>query len=217
MNPEQLSALFAQHRPVVLGAGAAAVAGLALWQKKKKATGTAATGAVTGATVPTGTIPAAGVVSSSGVQGAYPNTAATDVYNALEPTLAQILSQQSAQTSASSSNAAAPAPVASTLFAPTWSGNYMREANGDPVEVESDGSVFHLADQWMAQVTQQTGKAWSDLPQMAVSPGWYSASTNIQAKTDGTTPGMYHFTGAPGTAGIAPVNPSSSLTSSPTS
>jgi hypothetical protein len=79
-----LPVLFATHKGAFLAAGAAGVAGLAMLQRKKN----------TGPSSPSGTIPAAAVVPSSGVQGSYPDTSGTDMYNQLEGQLERLQASQ---------------------------------------------------------------------------------------------------------------------------
>jgi hypothetical protein len=148
---EQLQALFTQHRNVILGVGAAGVAGLALLNKRKKASG-----APSGSTSPAGTIPAAAVVPASGVQGAYPNTTETNIRNSI---MDDLLKQQAAMTSAGGGAAAAPKPIASSLFAPSGSGNYVLYGDGTVAEVQTDGSQLGLSYQ-----------QWTPLAQKGVTP-----------------------------------------------
>jgi hypothetical protein len=163
-----LPVLFATHKTAILAAGAAGVAGLALLQKRKKP----ATGA---ATSPAGALPAAAVIPSSGVQGAYPDTSGTDMYNQLEGQLERLQASQAVPV---------PKPVASTLFAPTGSGNYVRTADGTIAEVESDGSAFGLtAPQWAPLAKQ--GAAWS--AQVGAIP--YATTAGNLAKVSGGTAG----------------------------
>lgn len=170
------SALFEQHKTAVLGAAAAAVVGLALLQKKK--------GGTAGATsAPAGTIPAAGVVSSGSVQSAYPNTTATDVYNSLQPTLEAILNQQGNSTgTGSGATLSGPAPIASSLFAPTGSGQYAQYANGTVAEIESDGSQLGLSyGQW--EPLRQAGAAPTITLAGSSSGQFYTSAGNLAAKT----------------------------------
>lgn len=136
-----LPVLFAAHKTAVLGAAAAGVAGVALLQKRKKTTtGTAA------AASPAGTIPAAAVVPSSGVQGAFPDTSATDVYNQLEGQLERLQAN-------GSQAVPVPTPVASSLYAPSSDSNtFVRYGpNGMVTQVEADGSQLGLTyDQWQS-------------------------------------------------------------------
>jgi len=174
VNPAQLSAYFAAHKTAVLGSAAAAVAGLALYQRRKGTSG--AGGATTaGATVP-GTIPAAAVEPQS--LGAYDSTS-FDLYNALQPEIEQIL-----QTGTSSGGAAAPSPVASSLLSPSYDGNYVRFADGQIDEVESDGSLLWLnpsegkkafgpTGNWKGKVNQLTVKAPANV---------YNTGKNLLAK-----------------------------------
>lgn len=164
MNPEQLQAFFAEHKTAVLGTAAAGVVGLALLQRKKKTT-------AGGTSQPAGTIPAAAVVPSNALQGSY-DSSAYDVYSALQPQIAQL----SDQLNRGNSVTAAPAPIASTLFAPSGSGNYVRYGSSI-AEVESDGSLFApTSDQWQklaaqgAAFTQVSGKD-SDLPSYYTTAG----------------------------------------------
>lgn len=179
---EPLSAMFAAHKPVVLGVAAAGVVGLALLKKKSSSSSSSSS-----TSQPAGTIPAAAVVSSGSVQSAYPDTTASDVYNSLQPTLAQILNQQANQTSAgTSAPLTAPKPIASTLFAPTGSGKYVKYGNGTTGEIESDGSVYGIssselsADQWaQVQSTGVTALPWQN--QMAGGPSYSDRVHNLAA------------------------------------
>jgi hypothetical protein len=183
---DQIRALFEQHKTAALGAAGAGVIGLALLSRKKRAA------AGPGSTSPAGTIPAAAVVPSSGVQGAFPDTSATEVYNALQDQFGKILDQQAAQTSNSNGGLTAPAPIASTLFAPTYSGSYATTSTGQPVEIESDGSLFHLNTNFINQVAQKGG-TYSVLAQ---DPGWYSLTGNLQAKQSGAAPQLMRYDSA---------------------
>jgi hypothetical protein len=135
VNVQQLPALFAEHRTAVLGAGAAAVVGLAVWQKKKGASSsTAATTA--GAKVIPGTIPAAAVVPAGGTGSGSYDSSASDVYSALSQQIESLRQTQGPSVTD------APAPIASTLFAPSGSGQWIVMPNGVTGEIESDGSIF---------------------------------------------------------------------------
>lgn len=182
MNPAQLSAFFAAHKTAVLGTAAAAVAGLALVQRKK-AGGPA--GATAGATVP-GTIPAAAVIPAGGTVGGGYDSSSYDLYNALQPEISQILQQQQNQQTGGTTGGgvtAAPAPIASTLLNPSYSGNYVRFADGQIDEVENDGSLLWLnpseakkafkGGSWVGKVNQLTVK-----PPAAV----YNTGRNLLAK-----------------------------------
>lgn len=152
MDVDQLKALFAKNKTVLLGAAAAGVAGLALWQGKKKGpAGPASTTA--GARVP-GTIPAAAVVPAGGTY----DSSSYDLYSALQPELAKILEQQSAQTGGTGSGiTSAPDPIASGLLAPSHSGQYVGYSQGGIYEVESDGSLYHLSGPEWTQVIKARG------------------------------------------------------------
>jgi hypothetical protein len=173
VNPAALPAFFAAHKAAVLGGGAAAVAGLALYQRKKGTTAGGAAATTAGARVP-GTIPAAAVEPQS--VGAYDSTS-FDLYNALSGQLEQI-----AQTGTSSGAAQASGPVASTLFNPTGSGDYVRGSNGMIAEVESDGSLFALTrPQWQQLEKNAGGKV--NVTNMAQLPAsLFSTAKNVVAK-----------------------------------
>lgn len=160
MNTAQLSAYFNAHRTAILGTGAAAVAGAALYQRKKTA-GAAAGGTTAGASVP-GTIPAAAVVPASG-SGTY-DTGDYGAYQSLQDEINKLADAQ--QTSAAGSGiTSAPAPISTTLFAPSGTASsYIRYGNGTVAEVESDGSVFGIA----------PGQQW-DHSKPIVNVPWYGA------------------------------------------
>jgi hypothetical protein len=140
VNTAQLQAFVAAHKVGVLGTAAAGAVLLGLRTRRKATAGGAAT------SQPAGTLPAAAVVPANGLQGVGStyDSSAYDVYSALQSELTPFLQGQAAQTDASSTGiAAAVLPVASTLFAPTYSGNYVKDAKTGLIgEVETDGSVF---------------------------------------------------------------------------
>jgi len=189
VNPAQLSAYFAAHKTAVLGTAAAAVAGLALIQRKKTAGAAGATTA--GATVP-GTIPAAAVVPAGGTIGGGYDSSSFDLYNAFQPEIDQILQLQQAQQTGGTAGGginAAPAPVASTLLSPSYDGNYVRFADGQVDEVEGDGSLLWLnpseakkafgGGSWAGKVNQLTVKAPSSV---------YNTGKNLLAKNPAPAP-----------------------------
>lgn len=172
MNP-QTAALFATHKGAIFAAAAVAAVGLGLYTKKKGATSTT-TSAGTTSTIP-GTIPAAAVVAPT-TGGVY-DSSSFDAYNALQPELEQIL-----QTQGSAINTA-PTPVASTLFAPTYNGQYVAWANGETDEVESDGSLLHLTPDQYNQAGAVAGGAIPVQHLQQTSPGSiYSTGGNLTAK-----------------------------------
>jgi len=189
VNLGQLPVLFAQHKTAVLGAAAAGVTGLALYQRRK---GTAGAGATTGgATVP-GTIPAAAVIPAGGSIGGGYDSTSYDLYNALQPEISQILQQQQSQQTGGTAGGgvkAAPAPIASTLLSPTYSGKYVRWADGQIDEVERDGSLLWLnpseskkafgGKTWVGKVNQLTQKAPATV---------YNTGKNLIAKNTPATP-----------------------------
>lgn len=167
---EQLAALWGQHRTALMVGGAAGVAGLAYLKRKKGGGGTTIGpgGTVLGAVSPQ-TVPASG--------GAY-DSSATDVYNSLQSELEQLTKP------AQGAPLSVPAPIASTIFQPTYNGNYGRLPNGEGVEIESDGSLFHINDQAANQIASQGGK-FSSLVQNL---GWYSLTGNAAAAQSGQAP-----------------------------
>jgi hypothetical protein len=150
MGTEQLQALFREHRTAVLGAAGAGVVGMALLQRKKKATTPAGAGA---AGSPAGTMPAAGIAVPAGaVQGTFPNTTESDVYNSI---MDQLLQQQASMTSTSPAPATAPKPIASTLFAPSDSRQFVLYGDGTVTQLQSDGSQLGLNwSQWQPLAAQ---------------------------------------------------------------
>jgi hypothetical protein len=172
VNLAQLQAFFATHKVAVLGTAAAGAVLLGLRTRKKAATG--------GAAVTPGT--AAGVVPANGLQGVGStyDSSAYDVYSALQSELSPFLQQQAAQTGASSGAAAAVKPIASTLFKPNLTGQYVVYKNGAYGEIEQDGSVYGIsapeasADQW--------GKIWATATPIGDTLTAYSdRSSNLKA------------------------------------
>lgn len=188
MNGAGLQALFAEHKTAVLGAAAAAVAGLALLQRKKAAAAGGAGATTVGATVP-GTLPAAAVIPAGGSIGGGYDSSSYDLYNALQPEISQILQQQQAQQTGGTTGGgvtAAPAPIASTLFAPTYNGNYVHFTSGETAEVESDGSLYNLTQQEGAHALGKAG--WRGANQLDVAQpktNVFSASANLLRQAAG--------------------------------
>lgn len=190
MNPDKLRALFEQHKTAILGTAAAAVAGLALVQRRRTTAGAGAAGpTAVGATVP-GTMPAAAVVGSSG--GGYDSTS-FDLYNALQPEISQILQQQQSQQTGGAPGGGvseAPAPIASTLFAPTYNGNYVHFLSGETAEVESDGSLLNLTQSEGARALGKGG--WRAANQLEVAQpktGVFSTAGNLVKRATATAGG----------------------------
>jgi hypothetical protein len=129
VNIAGLQAFFATHKTAVLGAGAAGVAGLALYQRKK---GTATDGAGIA-----GSSPAAAVVqgSTAATGGGSYDSSAYDVYSAMQPQmeqLAQALADQTGGGAGSVSSAPKPSASSTTPSKPapakTYSTGYYRTA-----------------------------------------------------------------------------------------
>lgn len=160
MDTAQITAWFQANKTEVLMVGGAAVAGLALYKHKTGAAGVPAAGVTAGAVAP-GTMPAAAVVSG----GSY-DSSAWSAYNALQDEIGTLARQGEAarQTSAggSGASAAVKGPVASSLFAPSYGGNYWHMGSGLG-EFESDGSMLVFnADQW-AKASASPGYTLTDL------------------------------------------------------
>jgi hypothetical protein len=174
-----LPVLFATHKGAFLAAGAAGVAGLAMLQRKKSSTtGTSST------STPAGTIPGAGVISSAGVQSAYPDTSSTAAYNQLEGQLERLQASQAVPV---------PTPIASSLFAPNLTGRYVRGQDGSIAEIETDGSLYGLTGGDWASIEKSSGGLGSTpLTQLSTAlPSFYNVQTNLataQSKNGTTTP-----------------------------
>jgi hypothetical protein len=181
VNLAQLQTYLQNNKPVVLGVGAAGVAGLALLQRKKKSSAAAAP-----STRPAGTIPAAAVVPSQQTASTY-DSSAYDVYSALTGQLGA-LSEQVRQTSGSSVTSA-PAPLASSLFAPNMTGQYVgyrgdgSAGSNGIYEVETDGSLYHLdMPEWQKIIASSGGKEPATTTYTGRAPVEYAASTNLANK-----------------------------------
>lgn len=181
MNAGQLQAYAVKHKPVVLGVAAAGVAGLALLQRRKSAAAPAGSPANTR---PAGTIPAAAVVPSQQIASTY-DSSAYDVYNALSGQLGK-LSEQVQQTSGTPVTSA-PAPLASSLFAPNMTGQYVAyTGNGSAgangiYEVESDGSLYHLdMPEWLKIIASNSGQMPTATSYAGAAPVEYTAAENLK-------------------------------------
>lgn len=144
-----LEATFEAHKAPIIAAAAGGVVLLALAQRRKKGGATStttATSATPGGVVYT---PASAGGQAAAMTGAAYDSTSTDLYSALSPQLASIGSQLSQLTSQSSSPTPVPAPIASTLYKPSDSSNFVLYTNGTVAQVQSDGSQLGLNyDQW---------------------------------------------------------------------
>lgn len=187
MNTAALSAYFAAHKVAILGGGAAAVAALGFYQHKKASSSTATT--TSGATVP-GTIPAAAVVSSGAGSATYDSTA-FDIYDSLQQQISDVASQQQTGTTSGTSSAT-PVPIASTLFAPSYNGQYVRFADGQVDEVQSDGSLLWLDGTQSQQAFASKGGSWvGNVDQLTYNhptTGVYNTGQNLKNKATTTAP-----------------------------
>lgn len=123
MNIAGLQAFFAAHKTAVLGAGAAGVAGLALYQRKK---GTATDGAGIA-----GSSPAAAVVqgSTAATGGGTYDSSAYDVYSAMQPQMEQLAQALADQTGGGAGSvSSAPKPSASSTTPSKPKTGYYRAA-----------------------------------------------------------------------------------------
>lgn len=135
MNLAALQAWAGQNKVALLGAGAAGAVLLGLRTRSK------ATGGGPRTAQPAGTLPAAAVVPANGLQatGSTYDSSAFDVYSALMPQLEALR-----QTGTSSGVTDVP-PIAQSIFAPNWTGKYVKYTNGTIGEIESDGSVYGIS------------------------------------------------------------------------
>lgn len=155
MNLDQVQAYIGQHKPVVLGAAAAGVVGLALVQRRK-----AGTAAPAGTPRPAGTIPAAAVVPSQQTSSTY-DSSAFDVYNALGSQLGQ-LSEQIRQTTGGGITTA-PDPVASPLLTNTdWmNAAVTKYVKGGGSVRDITNTLNHYLNGWSAPAEAMTGADWA--------------------------------------------------------
>lgn len=183
MNLGQLSGWLQANKTEAVMVGGAAVAGLALYSRKKK--GAAAPAAAAGA-VP-GTIPAAAVVPAGAA-----DSSSFDAYNALQDEIGTLARQNEAarQTGAGGSGvgSAVKAPLASSLFAPNMTGQYVgykgTGAGGNSInEVESDGSLYHLSmPEWLSIIQANGGKTPTTVDFTGTAPSDYTGTANLQKK-----------------------------------
>jgi hypothetical protein len=171
VNPGQLSAWFAQNQKAVLGVGAAAVVGVGVMRARKKSAGAAAGGA--GATPTAGTAFATGP-AIAGTQTPY-DSSVVDGYNDLQSQIYGLSDKLNAPMPVPA------APIASTLFSPQGTGQYVHFGNLGG-EVESDGSVFGITqDQWQ-QILAKDPAANGKITTLSTGPtNWWSTEKNVNA------------------------------------
>lgn len=139
MSLAEIEATLSQHKGPALAAAGGVVVLLALARRKRAA---AAPVQQTSAPIMSGvTGYSAGAQSMGGA--AYDSTS-TDIVGALTPQLSSIGSQLSQLTNPAASPTPVPKPVASTLFAPLYTGKDVELADGTVAEIESDGSLFGM-------------------------------------------------------------------------
>jgi hypothetical protein len=182
VKADQLAALFAKHRVPLLGVAGAGAVGLGLLHRSRGGSVPAAAGAPRPGIASAST---AGYTYSSGSQaggttgGGIYDSSSHDLYSALQPQLENIIRN----TTPGATGAKPPVPVpaqariASTILAPTGSGNYVRGANGMVAEVQSDGSLFAL-----------TSGQWSSLTKTL---GNRAQVTNLRGRLGGSTLPVY--------------------------
>jgi hypothetical protein len=177
----QLSALLTQHKTAVLGAGGAAVVGLALLQRKKTAAGASAVPGAAARPVASATYP-------GGVAPAAYNSSASDVYNAIQP----LFDQLSRATSTPSAIPVPASPMAATLSAPTYTGQYVAYGDGSVQEVQGDGSLYHLSLPEYGDVQRRFGSV-NPAALAGPAPSDYSYTANLQTKVN-TAASKYNLT-----------------------
>jgi hypothetical protein len=173
VNAAQLQAWFAANQKPVLGVAAAGAVGLGVLRARKRS---AAGGGASGR----GAVPAtAGTAFATGpaIAGtATPyDSSVLDAYNGLQEQLDGITNRLTAPLPVPE------APVASKLFAPQGTGNYVH-FDGIGGEVESDGSVFGItAEQWQ-QILARDPNAGAKITTLSTGPtNWWSTEKNVTA------------------------------------
>jgi hypothetical protein len=165
VNAAQLQAWFTANQKPILGVAAAGAVGFGVLRARKR---TAA--AAGGAGVPGASTAGSAFASGPAIAGTTTpyDSSVMDVYNGLQDQIDGITTKMTAPLPVPS------APVASTLFAPSGTGNYVRLQNGVVGEVESDGSIFGLGwNQW--KPLMDAGATWTELQS---NPNWYSTEKN---------------------------------------
>lgn len=176
MNLAGLSSSIEANKKTLAIAGAAGVAGLALFKKKKTAgTPTAATSAQPVAAS------SAGSLASYGGAAAYDSTG-SDVYNSLQPVLQSIQSDLAAQRSP---DEVIPLPAAATQFSPSYTGTYVQYGKDGIFEQERDGSLYGLTSNEWSQALAKRDQNFSLQSLTGPTPTSYSTAANL-AKKNGT-------------------------------
>lgn len=179
MNLGQLTGWIQQNKKPLAIAGAVGVGGLALMQRGKSGGGDAGGGPMVDAAPTSGAGARYGLTTGG---GAYDSTA-SDVYNAIAPQLEEVrdlLNQQNKP----------PVPVvappkASTMYAPTGTGNYAWLSNGVSVEVQDDGSLFGMTGEQLKSIMSRDPNA--KLSKWGSAPKFYAAETNARAAAQKAT------------------------------
>lgn len=184
MNLEQVKAAIERNKKPLAIAGAAAVAGLGVM--KARSGGTASTPAARTAAKPSG-------VAVGGFAPSTADTSTTDAFSSITSSLSSLHDKLTPPIPVP----APPRPIASTLFAPTGSGVYLRQGKRDDgkavgvFEVQTDGSLYHLSgSEWQQLIKDNRGKipAVNQLDNDDVGGVFFRARDNIAARTKGATP-----------------------------
>jgi hypothetical protein len=150
VNFADLQATLEQNKGPIFAAAAVGVGAFALYKRSKAQTAGATAGPGGGTLTSTGYSAGAqtGTLAGYAPGAAYDSTSA-DLAGYLGPQLDAIGSQLAKMQSNPSPTPVA-APIASKLFAPSDSGNFVLYPSGTVGQVQSDGSVYGLSwNEWM--------------------------------------------------------------------
>lgn len=166
MNTAAATQWFEQNKKTVAVAGAVVVGGFGLMKARKGKAG--------GETPPARTVGDMGPAGAAGfAQSAPYDSSSSDVYNQLQPQIERL------QQRLESPIPVPVPPAASSMFAPTGRGNYVRYDNGTIAEVQSDGSLYGLnPDEW--NKVASGGATFTRL--VGPQPNIYTGSGNLTSR-----------------------------------
>lgn len=174
MNAAQLSAWAQQNRKPLLIGGAALAGGLGLVKaRSKKAAAGAGKPNLTGQSAGSYTAGTAGA-SGATLAGTIPyDSSSADIVSAI----GDLARWQQVQAEQKTPTPVTKAPIASTIFAPKGTGNYVSLPNGVGAEVEEDGSLFGITYQQWQDLQAKAGTQLST-SKLGTNLDYYSTERN---------------------------------------
>lgn len=175
-----------KHRDQIL-VGSSVLLVVLAWLSLRKTSGSATAASGAGYLSPTSAAQAG--LGSAGAVGGYNAEAQQGLQTLLANQSGQLSNLEAAVANLTGAGSSLPtatpaalsSPLASTLYNPVGTGNYVRQTDGLIAEVESDGSLFGLTGNQFASVVQSNGGTVPSVTQLGKLPNVYSLQSNLDA------------------------------------